>query len=1582
MNYLKLLLTCFVVSLATAVHASVWDTQYKQIEQKIKQPVFANRMVNVTKYGASPKAKPQVNQAAINKAITVCSKAGGGKVIVPAGLYNTGAITMKSKVNLVVEKGATLLFVFQPELYPIVPTRWEGLDCWNLSPCIYAYKAKDIAVSGEGTIDGGGTNDTWWKWNGAEHFGWKPGTVSQRNGSRAELLKYAEDGVPMDQRKFGAKDGLRPQLINFNQCENILIENVTLLRSPFWVIHPLLSKNITVRGVHINNDGPNGDGCDPESCDGVLIENCYFNTGDDCIAIKSGRNNDGRVWNIPSENIIIRNCKMENGHGGIVIGSEITGGCRNVFAENNEMDSPELERVVRIKTNTCRGGIIENINARNIKVGQCKEAVLKINLDYEHNEICCRGFVPTVRNVNLENITCEKSKYGVMVIALDTATYVYDINVKNCKWNGVQEGNSIVGKTRNINFDNLFINGGLSLINNPFKNYSQWMTMSEMKRQPKSYLLDFSKKPKWSYVMGIELESMLDTYLKYGGDDIKNYCLEYTDSMINQNGEIRGYTLEDYNLDQIRTGHFVAKMYQQFPEKKNLIAIETLMKQLKKQPRTKEGVYWHKAIYAYQVWLDGIFMGLPYYTLTANMLMKPKQATKIYDDAVEQIAKTYERTYDAKTGLNRHAWDETNKQFWADKQNGQSQHCWGRAQGWYSMALIELLDALPQDYSRRDEVIELLRKDLDGVIKWQDKKSGVWYQVMDTPQGKGNYLESTCSSMFAYVLLKAYRKGYLGTKYRDAGIKAYRGIINNFIRVNGDSTISLTNCCAVAGLGPGDGPYVKKPNYRRDGSYQYYLSEPIRDNDAKGIGPFIWASLEMEAMGYDTHNASVSINRKAVVSRNNPVVTKLDPLTSLSVGNGHFATTVDITGLQSFPSFYENGIPLCSMSDWGWHAFENTENLKPEEMLKAFDFGRGHQELYAVEYKQGGRQQAATNYFRTNPHRLNLGLVGLQIKDHNGNILTPTQLTDIHQEQLLWDGKIESQFMADGKKVEVTTSCSQDKDQLFTRIKSELLKNQLVTVTLRFPYPSGKHADAATDWNHADAHQSIVISKNDHAALIEHTLGATKYYANVEWEGHAQLTETDKHAFTLVTTDNVLTVGVTYTAQQPQKAKAFEYDQSLKAVMKAWPKWWNQGAIADFSECTDSRAKELERRVVLSQYLTHINCANNMPPQETGLTYNSWYGRPHLEMTWWHTNDFALWNHTNELEQILQWYTDTAYPVALEIAKRQGFKGARWMKMTDPQAGEAPSNTGSFLIWQQPHFIYLAEEMYRANPTKETLRKYGKQVEATAEFMADFTCYDKDLKQYLLPGSTAMQESMSKDFSYRHPFEIAYWRYGLRVAQRWRERAGLQRQVEWDNMINGMNKLVEQDGIYTAGAPKTVYKKDKDTQKEEKNVQGFDPFTTPDLIGSKQISEEEFALKSRSDHPAVLGACGLLPTDSTLYDRNKMTATLNWVIKNWNWDTTWGWDYGMVAMAAARLNQPETALQALLIDKQKNTYLISGHNFQEPKRLRLYLPGNGALLTTVAMMCAGWDGCKEPYNAGFPKDGKWQVRWEGLQRMQ
>ncbi len=846
MRDIKLLILCLAL-LPLASFADGWDDAvYRSIEQSIQAPTFPKSEFKVTNFGASPKATAKANQKAINRTIALCSQKGGGRVVVPEGVYETGAITLKSNVNLVVEKGAKLVFVFDKTLYPIVKTRWEGMDCMNYQPCVYAYGEKNVGLSGEGTLDGSGAPDTWWSWSG-KHGYQATGKESQAIG-RPHLFELSEAGVPIEERNMN-NEGLRPQLVNIYNCDNVLIEGLTMLRSPFWVIHPLMCKNLTVRGVKIWNEGPNGDGCDPESCDGVLIENCTFHTGDDCIAIKSGRNADGLKWNKPSQNIIVRGCTMEDGHGGVVLGSEISGGVRNVFVENCEMDSPNLDRVLRIKTNTCRGGITENVFMRNVKVGQCKESVMRINLNYEPNEKAQRGHMPTVRNVYMENVTCQKSRLGVLINGLEESNNIHNINLKNCSFNGVADEAVLqTGQADKLNLDNVKVNGSLVLTELPYDgHYSVWMAKSEMKRVPHSYLLDFSKKPKWSYVMGIEMEGMLDAHNRYpdGNDDIMAYLKEYPETMISDKGEVTGYKYEDFNLDNIRTAKFIERMQRIYPRKGNEKALKMFFKQLQHQPRTKDGVFWHKAIYANQVWLDGIFMGLPFYT---NYTMEYKKGNKKYlDDIVSQIVTTDKRTYDPKTGLWKHAWDETHKQFWANPENGQSKHTWARALGWYTMAMVEVLDALPQDYARRAEVVDLFRKAMTAVVRYQDKATGVWYDVMDVNDPR-NYLEATASSMFTYCLLKGARLGYLDGSFLKAGQKAYAGLLKQFVRVNDDKTISLTRCCSVSGLGPGPGPYVQpgRENYKRDGSFDYYMSEPIRDNDPKGVGPFIWASLEME----------------------------------------------------------------------------------------------------------------------------------------------------------------------------------------------------------------------------------------------------------------------------------------------------------------------------------------------------------------------------------------------------------------------------------------------------------------------------------------------------------------------------------------------------------------------------------------------------------------------------------------------------------------------------------------------------------------------------------------------------------------
>jgi len=459
MHSFKTVLLFFIIALMLSCSDDGRWKMASEIERAITLTSFPADTFIITDFGAISGDNSFLNTEAIKAAIRSCNDKGGGVVYVPAGTWHTGPVTMLSNVNLHVAESATLLFSTNYELYlPPVLTRWEGMDCYNIHPLIYARDASNIALTGKGTIDGQASNEAWWWMNGNPDYGWREGMNNQKLSGRTKLLEYEQNQTPAEERRFDIGGALRPQLINFMHCNTVLVEDLTIRNSPFWVIHPVLTDNFILRGVTIRSAGPNSDGCDPESCNGVLIENCRFDTGDDCIAIKSGRNNDGRRWSVPSQNIIVRNCKMEDGHGGVVIGSEISGGFKNLFVEDCEMDSPELLRVIRIKTSDCRGGLIENVNVRNVKVGRCEEAVLKINLMYEPQENCLRNYPPYVRNVTLENVTSAQSRYGLYIIGLDGMVNVSDVTVRNCTFNGAEEGVSITGAER-VRLRNVSVNG-------------------------------------------------------------------------------------------------------------------------------------------------------------------------------------------------------------------------------------------------------------------------------------------------------------------------------------------------------------------------------------------------------------------------------------------------------------------------------------------------------------------------------------------------------------------------------------------------------------------------------------------------------------------------------------------------------------------------------------------------------------------------------------------------------------------------------------------------------------------------------------------------------------------------------------------------------------------------------------------------------------------------------------------------------------------------------------------------------------------------------------------------------------------
>lgn len=388
-----------------------------------------------------------VRKGDIRRAIDIAHKAGGGRVVLPPGDYETAPIHLKSRIELHISKGAMLRFTRDTSKYPLVHTRWEGVELMNYSPLIYAFECEDIAVTGEGTLDGQADEEHWWPWKGVT-TGVRTDVTKNNDvpapqlADRNALFRMGQDGVPVAERVFGAGHFLRPSFIEPYRCRNVLIEGLTIINAPFWVTHPTLCTDVTVRGITVNSHGPNNDGCDPESCRNVLIEDCVFDTGDDCIALKSGRNNDGRRLNVPVENVVIRNCEMKDGHGGITIGSEISGGARNVFAEKCRLDSPNLERGLRLKTNTVRGGVIENVYVRDIEIGTVKLAPIEIDLRYEPPE--AGPFIPEVRNVLVERMRSQKSKHALYIRGLEQAP-LRNIVVRDSAFRGVAQGHIIEG---------------------------------------------------------------------------------------------------------------------------------------------------------------------------------------------------------------------------------------------------------------------------------------------------------------------------------------------------------------------------------------------------------------------------------------------------------------------------------------------------------------------------------------------------------------------------------------------------------------------------------------------------------------------------------------------------------------------------------------------------------------------------------------------------------------------------------------------------------------------------------------------------------------------------------------------------------------------------------------------------------------------------------------------------------------------------------------------------------------------------------------------------------------------------------
>jgi polygalacturonase len=430
------------------------------ILRKVVPPSFPERNFLITDYGAIADGKTLCTQA-IARAIGACSKAGGGHVVVTKGEFLTGAIHLESNVDLHLSEGAVLKFSANPGDYlPLVYTRWEGVELMNYSPFIYAYDKKNIAVTGKGILDGQADNEHWWPWKGSSEFGWKEGAPSQLDSMcRPLLMKMGDENVPVKERIFGNGHYLRPTFIEFYKCQNVLIENVTLLNAPFWFVHPTLCRNVTVDAIKTDSNGPNTDGCDPESCSDVLIENSVFNDGDDCIAIKSGRNQDGRRVNVPVENVVIRHCSMKGGHGAVSIGSEVTGGCSRVYVEDCIFDSPNLDQGIRIKSNAKRGGFVEGIYARSLKIGQVRESIIRVTMNYDPAEAAGYEAFPVMKDIFLDSVISQKSKYGLYMDGLSRSK-IQNVVIRDCRFDGVSKGNRVVN-VEGIKLENVYLNGTL-----------------------------------------------------------------------------------------------------------------------------------------------------------------------------------------------------------------------------------------------------------------------------------------------------------------------------------------------------------------------------------------------------------------------------------------------------------------------------------------------------------------------------------------------------------------------------------------------------------------------------------------------------------------------------------------------------------------------------------------------------------------------------------------------------------------------------------------------------------------------------------------------------------------------------------------------------------------------------------------------------------------------------------------------------------------------------------------------------------------------------------------------------------------
>ncbi|MEE1800689.1 hypothetical protein PUR57_18765 [Streptomyces sp. JV176] len=698
-----------------------------------------------------------------------------------------------------------------------------------------------------------------------------------------------------------------------------------------------------------------------------------------------------------------------------------------------------------------------------------------------------------------------------------------------------------------------------------------------------------------------------------------------------------------------------------------------------------------------------------------------------------------------------------------------------------------------------------------------------------------------------------------------------------------------------------------------------------------------------------------SIDRESVVRRHTVELTEADASCALTVGNGDFAFTADITGMQTFTAFHDQAaahaerrlaVHTATMSTWGWHSMPNPDGFVLADAMSRYETARGpveYPDRFDMAAMFGGEvpeEYRAGTWLHTNPHRLDLGRIGLVLRaspDAEPES-DPTALRDPRQRLDLWSGVLTSVFEYAGAEVRVTTVADPHHARVAFRIESELLACGLAGVAVRFPYASDGFF-TTSDWSAADRHTTTPERLDERGCLLRRVLDDSAYTVRLDWSQGTLAATDDPHAYELTNHGSTLEIVAGFSPEEGPEFGRDSFETISRAASAWWRAFWTSGAAVDFAGSTDPRAAELERRVVLSQYLTAVNCSGTRPPQESGLVTNSWQGKFHLEMHWWHAAHFPAWGRPELLERGLDWYL-SILDSARATARRQHYEGARWPKHVGPDGRESPSDIGALLIWQQPHPLHLLELLHRGSDASERdqlVSRYAELVEETALFMASFVEY-RDGRYHLPAPLVPAQEFYTAATTEDPTFELAYWWWGLEIAQRWRERLGLQRHEQWQQVQNGLPSPHQDGGRYTAIA------------------------TEPYL--------------RRDDHPSMLCALGVVPA-TPLIDAATMEATLLDVRDHWEWDSAWGWDFPAMAMTATRVGRPDLAVDALLMDTPKNRYLATGHCPQMGSVLPVYLPANGGLLAAVSLMTAGWEGADADC-PGFPDDGGWSVRHEGF----